>query len=136
MLKRWRAEIIAFAVAIALGVGVAIVFGVGQTSESDRVAGVAKAYLGSFAANDPVALCNVISPAARVALEFQSTDCATPAKTAIQKVPAKDRAALGDASVTVEKLTETDATVKFSPKLDGRDDMHLIKRNSAWFVNP
>jgi len=136
MLRRWRAELIAFAVAIALGVGVALVFGIGRTSEEDKVKDSAAAYLSAFADNDPVALCSVLSPAARVALEFQSTDCATPAKTAIAKVPAKDRAALGDATVTVESMTDRDATVNFSPKLDGRDDMHLIRRNDAWFVNP
>ena len=41
MLRRWRAELIAFAVAIALGVGVALVLGIGRTSEEDKVGDVA-----------------------------------------------------------------------------------------------
>ena len=136
MLRRWRAELIAFAVAIALGVGVALVLGVGRTSEQDKVKDAASAYLAAFADNDPVALCSAISPVARVQLEFSSTDCATSARTAIAKVPAKDRAALRDPSITVASVSDAEARVQFSPKLSGTGDMHLVKRNDTWFVNP
>jgi len=136
MLKRWRTEILAFAAAIVVGVGVALALGVGQTSEADKVEASAAAYLTAFADNDPVALCATISPVARVQFEFSSTDCATSVKTQIQKVPEAERAKLRDATITVESVSGKDATVKFSPKLDGRDDMHLVKRDETWFVNP
>ena len=136
MLRRWRTELIAFAVAIALGVGVALVFGIGRTSEEDKVHDAAAAYLAAFADSDPVALCGTISPVARVQLELSSSDCATTAKTAITKVPAKTRAAFRDPAITVQSVDAKNATVKFSPKLDGRDDMHLVKRGDTWFVNP
>lgn len=136
MLRRWRAEIIAFAVAIGLGVGVALIFGVGRTSEEDKVREAATSYLAAFADNDPVALCSAISPVARVQLEFSSTDCATSAKTAIAKVPAKERAALRNPSITVKSVGDAEAQVTFSPKLSGTGDMHLVKRDEAWFVNP
>jgi hypothetical protein len=136
MLKRWRTEIVAIVAAIAVGVGVALALGVGQTSESDKVAASAEAYLTAFADNDPVALCAAISPVARVQFEFSSTDCATSVKTQIQKVPEAERAKLRDAAVTVESVAGENATVKFSPKLNGRGDMHLVKRDETWFVNP
>ncbi|MDA0180860.1 hypothetical protein OJ997_11195 [Solirubrobacter phytolaccae] len=136
MLKRWRTELIAFAVAIGLGVGVALVFGVGRTSEEDKVQDVAATYLAAFADNDPVALCNAISPVARVQFEFASSDCATSAKTAILKVPEQERAALREPSITVESVNDAEARVQFSPKLSGSGDMHLIKRNDTWFVSP
>ena len=136
MLRRWRTEILAFAVAIALGVGVALVFGIGRTSEEDKVHDVAAAYLAAFAEDDPVALCNAISPVARVQFEFASTDCATSAKTAIQKVPAKERAALKSPSINVASVSDAQARVQFSPKLSGTGDMHLIKRQDTWFVSP
>lgn len=136
MLRRWRTELIAFAVALALGVGVAVVFGVGRTSEEDRVRDAAARYLDAFATGDPVAVCGAISPVARVQLEFSSTDCASSAKTAILKVPAKERTALRDPSITVESVKGSEASVKFSPELNGSGDMHLVKRNDTWFVNP
>ena len=37
MLRRWRAELIALVAAIAVGVGVGLAFGVGRTSDEDRV---------------------------------------------------------------------------------------------------
>lgn len=136
MLKRWRAEIIAFAAAIAIGVAVALVFGIGRTSERDKVYDAAEAYLAAFADNDPVALCSTISPVARVQLEFSSTDCATSARTAIARVPEKDRAALQQPKITIDSIDDAEARVTFSPKLNGTGDMRLVKRDEAWFVNP
>ena len=136
MLRRWRTEIVAFAVAIALGVGVALVFGVGRASEEGRVRDVATFYLDAFAEGSPEGVCSAVSPLARASYAFSSTDCESSAKTAIAKVPHKQRVALHKAKITVVSVNDAEAEVQFSPKLSGTGDMHLVKRNDTWFVNP
>jgi hypothetical protein len=135
MLRRWRVEIIAGLIAVAVGLGIAIVLGLGRfgESESDRVREAALGYLHAFADGDPEELCEHISPS-RFQGALPSQDCESTARTAIDAVPADSREALHDASVTVVSVGDDRAAVRFEPALAGQSEMTLVKVDDDWVV--
>ena len=137
MLKRWRTELIALVVGVAIGVGIGVIAGVGPfgTSESDRASDGAAAYLKAFADNDASELCASISPLARTRLQFSGQSCLQSAATALNKLPQAQRAALADAKITGVSLNGTRGTAHFEPTLSGRDAMDLVKVGDQWLVN-
>src|SRR4051794_19500826 len=135
MLKRWRAELIALVVSVAVGAGIALALGVGRDAEPGRVQDAATGYLKAFADDDPAALCAHISPVSRARLQFGAQSCEAAAGTSIKQLPANQRDALRDPQVTVVSVNGTKATVRFAPKLAGRGDMQLVRIGDAWLVN-
>lgn len=135
MQKLWRNAAVLI-VSVAVGVGLALAVKSLRTSESDRVEEAATAYLQAFAQNDPASLCASISPLGRTALQLNSQTCEGNAKTAIAALPKGERDALRDAEITSVTVSGDNSTVKFTPKLAGRDDMKLVKLRDVWFVNP
>jgi hypothetical protein len=135
MLRRWRAEIIAFVLAVAIGLVIGRVFGVGGwgISDEDRVRDVATAYLHAFADGDAQAVCARVSPLSQQLTGAES--CEAGARASMRQLPATERAALRAAEVTsVEVRGGTRATVRFVPKLNGRDDMELVKVDGRWTI--
>ena len=133
MLRRWRAEILVGAAGIAIGVVLGIVLGVGRTSEQDRVRDAAAAYLHAFADGDPAAVCDHISPLSQKLSGAES--CEAGARASIRQLKPADRDALHDAKVTVTSIAgDRRATVRFTPKLNGRGDMQLVKVDGRWLV--
>ena len=132
MLRRWRTELIALAVSIAVGVGVGLALGLGRTSEPDRVRDAATSYLHAFADGDPAAVCEHVSPASQKLTGAQS--CEEGARTSIRQISERDREALHGVKVTAVTINGERATVRFTPKLSGRDDMQLVKADGRWLV--
>jgi hypothetical protein len=139
MLKRWRAEIIALVVAVGIGVGIGLVLHVGRSSESDKVSAAATSYLNAFANDDPKGLCADLSPAVQARMKaaqvFGAGSCEDSARTSILGTPARERAALKNATITVVSVSGDKASVRFSPKLKGSDQMQLVKIGESWLVN-
>jgi hypothetical protein len=139
MLKRWRVEIFALVVAIAIGVGLGLILGVGRSSESDKVSDAAASYLQAFANNDPKGLCADLSPTVQARMKaaqvFGAGSCEDTARTSIVGTPAKERAALKNAKVTVVSVDGDKASVRFSPELKGNSVMQLVKVGDNWLVN-
>src|SRR4051812_37599567 len=139
MLRRWRTELIALVVGIAIGVGAGVLLGLGPfdrtPSEPDRARDAATAYLQAFADDDPGALCAHISPLGRARLQFNARSCEQSAQTAITQLPQAQRDALRDAKVTAVAISGTRGTAHFTPKLSGRNDMQLVKVGEQWLVN-
>jgi hypothetical protein len=135
MQKLWRSAAV-LVVGVAIGVGLALLIKNLRTSESDRVEEAATSYLQAFADNDPASLCASISPLGRTALQLNSQTCEQSAKTAIAALPKGDRDALHNAEITSVSVSGNNGSVKFTPKLAGRDDMKLVKLRDVWFVNP
>src|SRR6201991_3693334 len=139
MLKRWRVEIFALVVAIAIGVGLGLILGVGRASESDKVTDAATSYLQAFANNDPAGLCAELSPTVLARMKagqvFGGGSCEETARKSIGQVPANQRAALKAPKITAVSIDGDKASVSFAPKLNGSNEMQLVKVGDNWLVN-
>jgi hypothetical protein len=137
MLRRWRAEIIAFAVAIAPGLVIGRAFGVGGwgVSEEQRVRDAAVGYLHAYAEGDALGVCQRVSPRGRLQLEYGVISCEDGAQRALARLPREQRARLRGAEVTAVSVSGRRATARFTPALGDVSDMRLIKLEDRWLVD-
>jgi hypothetical protein len=135
MLRRWRAEIIAFFVAVALGLVIGRVLHVGGWGVSDeqRAREAAVAYLHAFGDGDAEAVCAHVSPLSQKLTGAES--CVAGARAGIRALAPADRAALRNANVSsVEVRGGERASVQFTPELNGETEMQLVKVGDRWLV--